>query len=469
MTKTKLSTVQRLARQVKRKQIIHELFGPHRNRGPLGATLAFETDGDDEFQTKVLKGMEAVSTKVKTIEDKQAEILKAMPGDLKGTLEAIEKLKKTANDTAANYDTILGKVNLFQGQLQRHVRGGFENPIQRIQADEELRTRFNLAIRQAINGPNNDLGGLIRASREKLTAVLGKALGEDTSPGSTVIDDRLAAEIYDTLSTFGVWNTFATRNLGTKQTKYPVKTARPIANFILTEAGTIADDTAKAGTSVTLEVELIAALLNVSLQLIQDAEIDVTADVMLDFGEAYANRLDVACLTADGTADATNGGMTGVFVGGTAANAAAGNSTTETTDIEDWTRAILTVDPIVITRAAKWWIHPQHLIRALSVKDANGRPIFLTALEAPAPRSIGSILGYPVVPCFAAPTANVATTKVAVFGDPDGLVVGLRRDYTFEASDHHRWNTFERSFRGTGRAGTKIRRALAFAMLTLTA
>jgi HK97 family phage major capsid protein len=415
---------------------------------------------DAEFQRRVLGGMEATTAKVKTLEEKQTEILKAMPSDLKTTLEDIDKLKRSVNDSAANFDTMLKKLTAFDSQLRRHVRGGFTTGVQRIQADDELRARFNGAIRAAMN-KDGDLTGVVKS--------ITKALGEDASPGSTMIDDRLAAEIYDTLASYGIWNTFGVRRLGTKQTKFPVKTVRPVANFVLTEADTINDDGNKAGTSVTLEVELIAVLLNVSLQLLQDSEFDVTADVLNDFAEAYAYRLDYAAVLADGTADATHGGQTGILHGWTAANAAAGNTTVEKTELEDWTRTILAVDPVVLTRGARWWTHPQTLIRALSVKDGNGRSIFLNALEAPAGGSIGSILGYPVTLGFIMPTANSASTKVAAFGDPQSQVVGVRTDYVFEASDHHKWNTLQRSFRGYGRAGVKVRAATGGSYLALAA
>jgi HK97 family phage major capsid protein len=173
-------------------------------------------------------------------------------------------------------------------------------------------------------------------------------------------------------------------------------------------------------------------------------------------------------LQADGGADATDGGFTGIFGGGgTAAAAVAGNVTTETTDFEDWTRCLLTVDAGILSRPCKWWLHPQHIIRALSVKDSNGRPIFLTALEAPTAGGIGSILGYPVVPSHAAPTANAANAKVAVFGDPEGLIVGMRNGFEMEASDHAGFTTYERYFRGVARAGVIVRKATAFAVLTL--
>lgn len=423
---------------------------------------------DAEFQNKVLGSIGKIETRFKTLEDKQAEILKAMPADLKKELESIEKLKRVANDQQANIEALLKNIAAFDQKIRLHARAGFDSPIHRVQADPELRARLNLAVRFACSKEGDMLTSKMRDQFKEIT---GRALGEDASPGSTLIDDRLASELYDTLSTFGIWNTFQVDRVGTQTTKYPVTTARPTANFVLTEAGTISDGSF-TGTSVSNVMEVIAALINVSLQLLQDAEYDVTGYVMNGFAESYAERLDHACLGADGTADATNGGMTGVFVGGTAATADAGagaDDTVEELEFEDWTRCLLTVDPIVLNRPAKWWMHPQILVRALSIKDSNGRPIFLTALEAPAPRNIGTILGYPVVPAFKAPSTNSANQKVAVFGDPAGLVVGVRSDYTFEASDHHRWNTLERSFRGWGRAGTKIRRALAFAMLTLGA
>jgi HK97 family phage major capsid protein len=442
--------------------------------GPLAHTLAFDDDGDvavlpeAEFQQKVIGAVGKVEKKILSLEEKQAEILKAMPKDLKEPLEAIEKLKRSANDQQSNIETLLRSMKAFDDKIRTHARMGFGNPIQRIQSDPEMRCRLNLAVRLACSKGREMVPDQLAAQFKEIT---GKALGEDASPGSLLIDDALAAEIYDTLSTFGVWNTFQVDRVSNQTVKYPVTTARPTANFVLTEAGTISDGTF-TGASVSNVIEVIAVLINVSLQLLQDAEFDITGYVMNAFGESYSERLDHACLGADGTADATNGGMTGVFVGGTAATADAGagaDDTVEELEFEDWTRCLLTVDPIVLQRAAKWWMHPQILVRALSIKDSNGRPIFLTALEAPAPRSIGTILGYPVVPAYKAPSTNSASQKVAVFGDPAGMVVGMRSDYVFEASDHARWTTLERSFRGWGRAGTKIRRALAFAMLTLGA
>lgn len=420
----------------------------------------------DTIAEKVEKGLAAV-------QHKQAEILKEQDRwskELKTGMEELTKLKQHANDSQASRDEFAKKLANVEAIVRRDARVAFGNPLQRIVADEEMRARVNMAVRLAVNKD----GDLLKVVKNGYPAdLVKKALGEDSSPGSTLYNDQLMKEMYDLLLSYGVWSSFGVRRMGTKLTKMPLKTARAVAKFILTEGGEIPDDDNKAGAQVELEVEVIAALLNVSLQLLQDAEFDVTADVMDDFAQAYAYRMDVATLTATGAADADNGGMTGVFLFNNAATAGAGNVTVEQTDLEDWMRPLLTVDPIVLTRpTARWTMHPTNIVRALAVRDENGRPLFRTALEAPAAGAIGSILGYPITPAFAAPSTSAAGSKIAVFGDNQAHVVGVRSDYVFEASDHHKWNALQRSFRAYGRAGVKTRASGAmkpFAVLTLPA
>jgi HK97 family phage major capsid protein len=402
-----------------------------------------------EFQSKVIGTIE----KVKTTQDDLTKNFDNLQRETKQAFEDLTKLKSDSSATASELTHALQKINLRLGQEMKLANG---DPIKRIQSDPDKKAFINAAVRAAAKAP--------------LTPQMRTTLGEDATPGSTMIVDALADDIYDTLASYGVWSTFGVRRVGTKTTKFPVKTARAAATFILTEGGDITEDTAKAGTSVNCVLEVIGALLPVSRQLLDDSEFDVTADVLADFAEAIAYKLDWACLQADGGADATDGGFTGIFGGGgTAAAAAAGNVTTETTDFEDWTRCLLTVDAGVLSRPCKWWLHPQHIVRALSVKDSNGRPIFLTALEAPTTGGIGSILGYGVVPSHAAPTTNAANAKVAVFGDPEALIVGMRNGFEMEASDHAGFTTYERYFRGVARAGVIVRKATGFAVLTLPA
>lgn len=409
---------------------------------------------ENEFQKKVLDGVESLQTEQKTIATKQQQLLTdfdRLDKDTKSAFEDLTKAKNAINDITGTL-TALQKVQIA---LQREQRMAFGDPRQRIRASEEKRAFFNAAVRAAM--------------RVKLGDSLQKALGEDSSPGSIMIRDDLAMDIFDALERYGKWSTLGVRRLGTKITKLPIKTARPIANFILTEGNQIADDTNKAGSSVNLEVEVIAVLLNVSLQLLEDSEYDLTADVLDDFLEAYAYRLDYAAFVADGTADATNGGMTGVFGFGTAAVAAATHTSVGALDLADFIKPLTTVDSVALTRGAKWWLHQQMLARVGGIKDGNGRPLFQTALEAPSPGSIGSLNGFPVELTAVAPNTDGVSKSVAAFGDPQAYAVGVRRDFVFEASDQHKWDSLQRSFRGWGRAGTKGRRAGSLAILKTAA
>jgi HK97 family phage major capsid protein len=416
--------------------------------------------GESAALDKIEKGVTSLQGDVETLKKNSAEIILAdqarWPAQLRTAMEDLTKAKDSINGFDSNFKNFGRKVKELEQLLRNEVRTSFGDPIRRISNNEELRGRFNCAIRLAMD-KNGDL-------RKSLEPQL-KALGEDTSPGSTLINTALFREIYDTLAQYGIWNTLGVRRMGTKLTRLPVKTARPVAQWMLTEGGSISDDTNKAGTEVTLEVEVLAVLLNVSLQLLQDSEFDLTADVMDDFAEAYAYALDYTMFQGDGTADGTNGGMTGLFGFGTAAVAASTHTSVSTLTVDDFVKARNTVDVGILGRPNRWWMHPFILAKVCLIKDLNGRPIFQTALEAPTP-TLGSILGAPVVTGAALPSADTASSKVAAYGDPNGYVVGIREDFVFEASDQYKWNALQRSFRGYGRAGGKGRKAGAFAILT---
>ncbi len=393
--------------------------------------------GEAEFQSEVLRG-------VGTLMDDMSRLTSE-------TRSAIDDLTQVKNHVES-LDSTVAALRKVQHALSHEQRMAFGDPRQRILASEEKRAAFNAAVRNACRVP-----------------VQTRDLGESSSPGSTLIAPELAHEIYNSLARYGAWSTLGVRRLGTLLTMYPVKTARSTANFVLTEGGAIAPDTSRAGSTVNLTVQVIGALLSVSRQLLEDADFDLTADILDDFVEAFNLRLDYAAFAANGTADATNGGMTGIFNAATAATAATGGTTIGALKVDDFVNVLTTVDSGVLNRACAWWVHPQTLARIVTVKDGIGRPIFLTANEAPTPSGIGTILGYPVHLVYAAPTTNTAGSTVAVFGDPQAAIVGLRTDFAFEASDEYLWNTYQRSFRGIGRAGVAIRKPSALAALKLAA
>jgi HK97 family phage major capsid protein len=417
------------------------------------------TLSEEQFQETVLRGVNAVEEKFQAAERNQETLLRnyeQLGRETKQTMEEMTRLKNTANDRAQ----ILSAMQKLQLQLRTEAVAAGLDPIQRIVADPEKRARLNLAVRMAV-----DRNGDMRQACEPLA----RAIGEDAGEGATLIIAQLFKEIYDTLAQYGDWSTLGVRRLGTKVTNFPVKTARVVAQWLTTEAAPIPDDTNEAGSTMTLTVLPNAVLLNVSRQLIEDAEFDVTALVMEDFQQAWNFRLDTAAFMGNGTADGNNGGFTGLFNAGNKATAAQGNTSAGTLDFDDVNRCLTTVAPVVLKRKPRWWMHPQMLVRMMGIKDNNGRPIFLGALEAPSYGAIGTILGFPVTPVMAAPNTDGPGQLVAAFGDRNGQVVGVRDDFVFESSDHYRWNTLERSFRAYGRAATGCRQANAFAVLQTAA
>lgn len=392
----------------------------------------------------------------RSVEDKNTEILGNQDRWSKEMKSAQDELTLIKNDNATLNEKVrtIEKARLVLGQERR---AAFGDPIRRFAADESIQGAFLQKICE-----------FCKVDVKTLPAVCQKAIGEQSGYGSIEINTHLYNQIYDTLLQYGQWPTLGVIRVSTRITRLPVRTARNVALVILSEGGVIPDDVNFAGTTVNLQVEVIASLLNVALQLIQDGEItDVIADLMKQFIAAVNYRLDYLAFAANGTADAFNGGMTGCLNFGTTASAASTHITLGALyTVDDFIKCITTVDPVVLSRGPKWWVHPTLIANCLSVKDTTGRSIFMTQNESPSYGGIGSILGFPVIPTGALPTANTNSSKVAVFGDPEAMAVGVRTDLTFEYSDQATWNTYQRSFRGVMRGGVKGRIATGLAVLT---
>lgn len=424
---------------------------------PLALCIEDDEDGDGDFEKTVLKGIGSIRKQQETLLSDVGRLDK----ETKGALEELTKVKNNLN----SLDEFQQKLKRVELLLKQEARASFGSPIQRIANDEELRMRLNLAVRVATNyeqGNASSIGKLCDALKLK-------ALDVTNSPGTTLFTSGLLREIYDVLSSYGQWSTLGVRRMGTKLTKMPIKTARPVAYVIKPGSRQLADDSNKAGTSTDLEVELIGVLITVYNELLQDSEFDVTADVLNDFAEAVAYRADWCAFRADGTDDAVDGEFTGLFEYAPTVTADATRTTIAATKYTDWLKCLTGVEPVVLTRQARWWIHPTNIARAAGVQDQNGRPIFQTALEVPNPGSILNMFGYPVTPTLVAPNADEASAQVAAFGDPNGYVVGVRQDFEFAASDDFKFDYYSRAFRGVARMGFKGRRTGAFRVLTLPA
>jgi HK97 family phage major capsid protein len=167
--------------------------------------------------------------------------------------------------------------------------------------------------------------------------------------------------------------------------------------------------------------------------------------------------MDYFALAAQGANNTTDGTYTGIVSGGAQVSAAAGNTTVGQLEYDDVLKLLWSVSARVLHKSPRFWAHPFILAKLMGIKDKNGRPIFMTYLEAPQFGSMGSLLGKPVTMADIAPYTDAPGSPVLSFGDPEGGYFALRSDFGFESSDHFKWDYYARSFRGIGRAGFVIR------------
>jgi HK97 family phage major capsid protein len=202
----------------------------------------------------------------------------------------------------------------------------------------------------------------------------------------------------------------------------------------------------------------------------EDVSIDLASAFLQAFVEAVSLRLDYACFRGDGTADETNGGITGIFADGSVAvvTAAAGNTTIETLDYDDLANVLIATSAAILQRSPRWWIFPELAIRLMKVRDGSGRPVLKTALETEND-TVFSLLGFPCELTAVAPSSNTAGSKVAAFGDGAGYGVAVRKEFTLENSRSAHFNTLQRGFRALSRARGQMKAASAFTILKLAA
>jgi HK97 family phage major capsid protein len=183
--------------------------------------------------------------------------------------------------------------------------------------------------------------------------------------------------------------------------------------------------------------------------------------VVREMIRSIAWGMDTAAFIGTGNQDTTNAGYVGVFNAPLAnANLASvagpGHTTVGICTLEDFVQTLFTVSAEVLSRGPKWWIHPQMIAKLALIRDKMGRPLFQTFTEVPL-AGIGSILGYAVHPTDIAPSTDAAAQPVAVFGDPEGQVVGVRSDLELATSADIGFPQNLMAYRTLMRAGVKMK------------
>jgi HK97 family phage major capsid protein len=427
---------------------------------------------EEEFQNKVLGGIEAqnkrigeVETGFKTQVQKVMEDLGRADKEVKQNLEELTKVKNTCND----FQATLRAMEQTQKSILRTARSSFRNPIDKALANEETRFALN-AIARYVLSLDPKAGYRCDPAHKKFVedamGVQKSMTGVDSSLGQATVPQQTFNEIYDTLLEYGDWNTLDVMRVGMRTTVLPLATVRPTFYWIGSTSG-VAEGSAItagsfAGSQVLGLVQTLAVLMYIARELLADSTVDLAPYVLRQMAESVAQGLDAAAFMGTGNVDQTNGGYVGLFQAplantNLAAPAAAGNTTMGSTQLTDWVNVLLAVSPQVLRRKAQWWIHPQMIAKAALITDKNGRPLFQTWLEVPNPSAIGSILGYPVHPTAIGPSTDSAGQPVAAFGDPEGVAVLIREDLEVATSDDIGFASNLRCYRTLMRAGVKIK------------
>lgn len=430
--------------------------------GPGGGGNA---DDDDPLATKILAKIQENKTAMEEIEKTlgEHEETKKHVEEMHKAIKACEGLDSDVKQVM----TTMAKMEARLANVRREVSG---DPQAKIVQDEEMRAIVIAAAKSYhLQRNGRAIPKEIQTAQERFAAILSgekKALTGGTGAGSNYIDDELATQVYQLAATYGRWAGFDVMRPGARTTKLPVDTTDP--TMVWMTEGTAPSEASYNGTQVSLAIRTLFGWVGISNELLEDDEIGLANHLLTKFFRATAKKLDHAIFSADGTNDATHGDFEGIFNFGTAYDLAATKDALSDVTFENFIGLVAGADEALIeSPTTRWWSHPQILVQLLGIKDANGRPIFLTSLEAPAAGGIGSILGYPVVTANAAPSAVAAEEPIMAFGDAMGLAVGIRRDMEFASSMDVKFTDNQTVFRQVARAGTKIKAATAFEVLTL--
>jgi HK97 family phage major capsid protein len=421
-----------------------------------------ENDNNDPLANKIIASINEQKAAVDALE-KSVGDLKEVRKELEDVKKAVDGFEGLTSDVKA-WTEKMAKYEAKMANLRREVSG---DPLKRLTSDEEMAAIITAPARAAYMRHHNKAipKEIIEAAQRMDDIITGKALTGGATPGSIVMSQDLVTSIYQLVASYGRWSGFDVIRVGQRTVKVPVDTTDPTA--IWATEGSAPSEGSYAGSQVTMDIKKILTWIGVSNDLLEDDLVGLAGHIATKFARANAKKLDHACFAADGTDDATHGNFEGIFYFGTAYDLPATIDTVAELTLAHFTGLVAgALDALIESPTTRWWMHPAMLVNVLNVKDSNGRPIFLTALEAPAAGGIGTILGYPVITTNLAPSTVAAEAEFAAFGDANGLAVGIRSDFEMATSVDAKFTEDQTVFRGRMRAGVKIKQATAFEVMT---
>ena len=350
---------------------------------------------EEQFRSTVLKGVKDSGDKTSTLVTEH----KTLKDQAEKAFKDLADVTKSAQEQAAKIIAL--EKSLVAAQRNFDPREDVKEWLKRAYPDE-----------------CKHVGEMIRKGERSFSLV---QRAESTTTQPAIVPQEFSNVIYSRVVQYGAFKRLDCHPMSAGVENLVVETDEPVAVWV-PENGVI-PETALGLAPVGITAKQMGVILGISNQLLQDSDVDLGAYISLKFSRAIAGRADYTAYMADGSSDAggLNGGFTGLFNSGTVVSAAAGHTTIGAMGLDDIINLVTSVPEAVLEANPAWFVNPLLLPQFLGIKDGNGRPIFLNALEAPAYGAIGTILGAPVYPVSRGPEQQHGGPARCGFRRSDGL------------------------------------------------
>jgi len=215
-----------------------------------------------------------------------------------------------------------------------------------------------------------------------------------------------------------------------------------------------------AVSDVEVSAEELSAYSTVKNTTLDDSPTDVVSWLFSNMSEAVGLELDNVMWNGDGTS--TYGSVSGIFLtAGYSVALASGSTAFSQINSTKLSEMIAKLDGLK-KQGARFFMHGQILHFVRTLKDDNGRPIFIeTVGSAIAP----TIWGFPYTESTKCPSTSATNTMFIAFGNLRHWLVGRRRGVMgLDANPYEKWTTNRTCFKiysrwglGTAKANGLVR------------
>ena len=363
----------------------------------------FATKSEKEAIKKELEALD--ETEQEVLEDKVAEV-DALPEEEEAGDE-VEKMLKSLikNSTATTKSEILS-------ELKSEIKEWMDGQKELMEKKAGIYAKEVKDERKMANAKfKATCLALVSKDESKMKEMSTDATG--TPYAGYTVDSELSAEIRHLITQYGV----ARREMSTIQlTKNEYK-----ANSLVTEPtlfwvdeGAVIGSTQVVLGQESLKLKKLGAIVALTSELIDDAEVDLFAFVAGRLAEGFAKAEDLAFFTGAGDNDTTNGKFTGLLNNEDINEYAMDASSIENITVEDL-NSVVDETPSGALSGAKWYLHRSMKSILRTLKDGEERYIY----QPLSPSGFENILGYPVVEVEVFPTRtdDDEETPFMLFGD----------------------------------------------------